>query len=66
MVKYSLSTRDLPRADPEGTPEDSGCTSPYILLKFKLRYYQFLKIKLKELILCIALVAEDIFSSIAQ
>ena len=31
MVKYSLSTRELPRAEPERFSEGSGYISPYIL-----------------------------------
>ena len=29
-VKYSLSSREIPRAEPEGFPEGSGYISPYI------------------------------------
>ena len=29
-MKYSLSTREIPRAEPEGFPEESGYISPYI------------------------------------
>ena len=29
-MKYSLSTREIPRAEPEGLPEGSGYTLPFI------------------------------------
>ena len=28
--KYSMSTKEIPRAEPKGFPEGSGCISPYI------------------------------------
>ena len=30
MVKYSLSAREIPRAEPERFPKGSGYISPYI------------------------------------
>ena len=33
MVKYSLSTREIPGAKPKGFPEDSSYISPYILTR---------------------------------
>ena len=30
-VKYSLSMREIPRAEPKGFPESSGYISPYLL-----------------------------------
>ena len=32
-MKFSLSSREIPRAEPEGYPEGSGYISQYIILK---------------------------------
>ena len=38
-----LSTREIPRAEPEGFPEGSGSTSPYNrdILNLKKLYFQY-------------------------
>ena len=76
-MKYSLSTREIPRATPEGYPEGLGCISPYILTSVIIQTFSISKSYtssiilpgmeiLEELILCIGLAAGAIFSHIVQ
>ena len=75
--KYSLSTRQIPRADSNGFPEGSGYISPYIPTWVIIQTFSISKSYtssivlpgraiLKELILRIGLEAGAIFSRIAQ
>ena len=65
-VKYSLNTREIPRAEPKGFPEGSGYISPYIPTWVKIQTFSISKSYtssivlpgraiLEELILCIGL-----------
>ena len=76
-MKYSLSTREIPRAEPEGFPEGSGYISPYIPTGVIIQTFSISKSYtssivlpgraiLEELILRIGLAAGAIFSRIAQ
>jgi hypothetical protein len=76
-VKYSLSTREILRAEPEGFPEGSGYISPYIPTRVIIQTFSISKsftssivlpgrAILEELILRIGLAAGAIFSHIAQ
>ena len=77
MVKYSLSTREIPRAEPKGFPEGRGYISPYIPTSVIIQRFSISKnyassidlpgrAKLEELILRICLADGAIFSRIAQ
>ena len=76
-MKYSLSPREIPRAEPKGFPEGSGYISPYIPTQVIIQTFSISKIYtssivltgrpiLEELILHIGLAAWAIFSRIAQ
>ena len=76
-VKYTLSTREIPRAEPEGFPEGSGYISPYIPTWVVIQTFSISKSYtssivlpgraiLEKLILRIGLAAKAIFSRIAQ
>ena len=74
---YSLSTREIPRTEPEGFFEGSGYISTYIPTRVIIQTFLIYKIYtssivlpgraiLKELILRTGLAAAAIFSRIAQ
>ena len=76
-MKYCLSMREIPRAQPKGFPEGSGYISPYILtsviiqtLSISKSYTSSIVLPgraiLEELILRIGLAAGAIFSCIAN
>ena len=76
-MKYSLSTREIPRAEPKGFPEGSGYISPYIPTRVIIQIFSISKSYtssivlpgraiLEELIFRIGLAAAAIFSRIAQ
>ena len=76
-MKYSMSTREIPRGEHEGFPEGSGYISPYIPTRVIIKTFSISKSYtssivlpgraiLEELILCIGLAAETIFSRSAQ
>ena len=75
-VEYSLTTREIVRAEPEGFPEGSGYISPYIRTWVIIQTFSISKSYtssiglpgraiLKELILGVGLAAGAIFSHIA-
>ena len=77
MVKYSLSTREIPSMEPQGFPKGSGYISPYILTQVIIQTFSISKSYassiflpgraiLEELILRNGLAAGAIFSRIAQ
>ena len=77
MVKYSLSTREIPRAEPKGFPKCSGYISLYIPTQVIIQTFLISKSYsssivlpgwaiLEELVLCIGPAARAIFSRIAQ
>ena len=43
MVKYSPTTREIPKADPKGFPEGSGYISPFILTLVKIQTFSISK-----------------------
>ena len=75
-MKYSLSTREIPRTEPEGFPEGSGYNSIVMLILVIIQTFQISKnytssvivlpgrAIFEELILCVGPSA--IFSYIAQ
>ena len=76
-VKYSLTPREIPMAEPKGFPEGSGYISPYIPTWVMIQTFSISKSYtssivlpgraiLEELILRIGLAAGAIFSRIAQ
>ena len=70
-MKYSLSTREIPRAEPKGFPYGSGYISPYIpTFSMSKSYTSNIVLSggamLEELILRIGLAAGAIFFCIAQ
>ena len=73
-MEYSLSTKEVSRAEPEGFPEGSAYISPYILTQVIIQTFSIFKSYtycivlpgraiLEELILRIALADGAIFSS---
>ena len=76
-MKYSLSTREIPRVEPKGFREGSGFISPYILTQVIIQTFSIStsytsnivlpgRAILEELNLSIGLAAGAIFSRIAQ
>ena len=76
-MKYSLSTREILRAEPKGFPKGSGYISPYIPTQVILQTFSISKSYtssivlpgraiLKELIIRIGLAAGAMFYCIAQ
>ena len=76
-MKYSLSKREIPRAEPKGFPEESEYISPYIPTLIIIQIFSISKSYtssialpgraiLEELILRIGLADGAIFSRIAQ
>ena len=76
-VKYSLKKREIQRPEPKKLPEGSGYISPCILIWVIIQTFSIsrnytssivlpVRAILKELILCIGLVARAIFSDISQ
>ena len=68
-MKYSLSMREIPRAEPKGFLEGSGYISLYILTGVIIQYSSIVlpgRAILEELILCIGLAPGAIFSRSAH